>query len=147
MSNPGFYYFGLMKYLLAFLLCPLLSFSQSKKDTKIIVSLSDTNSIVNRVSTAFHERGYSLENKEGDFVSTKEKSIKAGFPTAVKLRAFLSGNTLTFTGEYKVDVAVMGQPPTWDQISFTGFKGSAAKLSWEEMDKIARNFGTVSYSK
>lgn len=137
-----------MKYLLICLfLIPVACFSQSKKDSKIIVKVSDTVGLLKKISAVFYEKGYTLDNKDEMFVSTKEKTIKAGFPTVVKLRAFIKDGSITFSGEYKIDMNFMGQPPSWDNITFIGMKNSVTKLAWEEMDGIAKQLGSVSYSR
>lgn len=140
-----------MKYILAILfLIPALAFGQKNKERKIIVVVSDTANLFNRVVQAFYEREYTVDNKDqqGGFISTKEKAIKAGFSTDVKLRALVKDSVITFTGEYRVNVNIMGQDPNFDPIYNWGMKGSAAKLSWQEMESIAKKFGNqITYSK
>lgn len=132
-----------------FLICTLSSFGQKNKDRKIIVAVSDTTNLFNRVAQAFYEKEYTLDNKDqqAGFISTKEKAIKAGFSTDVKLRVQIKDSILTFTGEMRVNLSMMGQPPSFDPIYNWGMKNTPARLSWQEMELIAKQFGTVTYSK
>jgi hypothetical protein len=133
-----------------FLICTCTALAQKNKEKKIIVTVKDTAGLFNRVVHAFYEKEYTLDNKDNEagFISTKEKTIQAGFPTEVKLRALIKDSVIIFSGEYKVNLAVMGQPPTFDQIANWGMKGSAVRLSWEEMLFIAKQFGDkITYSK
>jgi hypothetical protein len=63
------------------------------------------------------------------------------------LRAFFKDGTLTFTGEFKVNLNLFGEPPSFSQIENRGAKNSLFKISWTEMEEIAKQFGSVSYSK
>ncbi len=140
-----------MKHLLLSLfLIPVLCQAQEKKDSKIIVTVKDTTNLFNRLAGVFYKQEYTLDNKDqsAGFISTKEKSIKSSYPVDVKMRALIEGNTVTITGEVRLNVSVMNQPPSYDQIKFWGFKKSVARSAWEEMQKIADKLdGQISYSK
>lgn len=133
-----------MKYILAslFLICTLSSFSQQKKDTKVIVAVSDTTNIFNRLTKAFYEKGYTLETKDetAGFINTKEKEMDKYTPFQT-IRAFVSGNTITFTSKIR-----MGNLGTFD-IEFYNRRKNAYVAAWEEMESIAKQFGTLTYSK
>lgn len=144
MISKYFYLLGL------FLICACSAFAQKNKDRKIIVVASDTTNLFNRVVQAFYEKEYTIDNKDqqAGFISTKEKAIKAGFSTDVKMRALIKDSTITFTGEMRVNVNFMGQDPSFDPIYNWGMKGTPAKLSWQEMESIAKQFGDkITYSK
>jgi hypothetical protein len=134
-------------FLLCLFLIPVLSFAQ-KHDTKIIVAVTDTSNIIKRVADVLNERGYTIDQQSEKFVSTKEKGLqKASAPTEIKLRAFFKEGTLTFTGEFKVNLNLFGEPPSFSQIENRGAKNSLFKISWTEMEDIAKQFGSVSYSR
>lgn len=134
-------------FLLLFL-TPILCLGQSKKDLKIIVTVADTTNLSDRIARAFQLNEFSIDNKDAGFVSTREKSINAPFPTEVKVRALISGNQITFTGERRMNISVYNQPAAFERISFSGVKGSVARISWNELDKIAKLLGDqITYSK
>lgn len=140
-----------MKYIFIglFLICAFSSFAQKNKDRKIIVIATDTTNLFNRVAQAFYDKEYTLDNKDrqAGFISTKEKAIKAGYSTDVKMRAQIKDSMIVFTGEMRLNVSLMGQPATFDPIYNWGLKNTPARLSWQEMESIAKQFGTLTYSK
>jgi hypothetical protein len=58
----------------------ITSYSQVKKDTKIIATITDTANVFNRLALAFYDRGYSFEQKDKElfFLATNEKKIDIG---------------------------------------------------------------------
>jgi hypothetical protein len=142
--------FAYMKNLLfALIFISTCCFGQSKKDTRIMVSVSDSINLLNRIAGTLYENGYSIAQRDdkGGFIATDEKVLKAGFPANIKLRVLIKDSIIVFTGDYKLNMSFVGQPPSYDPISYWGNKGTVAKLAWEEMDKIAKHFGVVKYSK
>jgi hypothetical protein len=132
------------------LICSLSCFAQKNKNRKIIVVVSDTANLFNRVAQTFYQNEYTIDNKDmgAGFISTKEKAIKAGVSTDVKLRALIKDSVITLTGECRMNLSVMGQPPSFEPIYDWGMKGTVARLTWEEMLAIAKELGDkISYSK
>lgn len=149
MRNPQL---TMAKYLLLipFLILASLSLSaQKNKPRKIIVVATDTTNLFNRVALAFYDKEYTIDNKDpqAGFISTKEKAIKAGYSTDVKLRAQIKDSIIVFTGEMRVNVSLYGQPASFDPIYEWGMKGTPARLSWMEMEGIAKEFGPVTYAR
>jgi hypothetical protein len=133
-----------MKYILVILfLIPTLCFAQQKNDTKVIVSVSDTANLFNRLAAAFYKRGYTLETKDESvgFINTKEQEMKNYSPFQT-IRAFISGNTITLTSKIR-----MGNLATFD-VTFNNRKKNAFVAAWEEMEDLAKQFGNqITYSK
>jgi hypothetical protein len=132
--------------LLSLVLIPTLCFSQQKKDSKIIVTASDSVNLVNRLSLALYEKGYSLEQKDEGlgFISTSEKQMEK-FALKMKLKVLIKGSVITITGEAGT---VMDGIPISTAITFNGSKRSPMMDGWKEMESIAKQFGNnVSYSK
>jgi hypothetical protein len=123
-----------------------LCFGQKKKYTRIIITPLDTTNIIERVSDALNERGYTVDQQTGKFISTKEKSLaKASASTDIKLKVFYSDGQLSFSGEFRVNVVIMGLPPAFTQIENRGAKGSVYRVTWQEMEELAKQFGSVKY--
>jgi hypothetical protein len=131
-----------------FLMCALTSFGQ-KHDTKIIVAVADTSGVIKKLVDILNERGYTVDQQSDKFVSTKERAVsKAAQPTEIKIKAFLKDTALIFSGEFKVNITFMGSPPSFWDIENRGSKGSVFKITWSEMDDIAKRFGDkITYGK
>lgn len=133
------------------LICTLCH-SQEKKDSKIIVTASDTASLFDRVALAFYEKGFTLEQKDEKvkFLATADKTLKSNANFDYRYRALIKGNQITFFGEIALnhDFIVKTKTKQFDPIEFRGTKGSAFRDTWDEMESIARQFGTeIRYSK
>lgn len=136
-----------MKFL-AFLLIPIISFSQTKKDFKIIVNVADTTNLFNRVSLAFIEQGYVVETRQPDigFMATGARTFKGMTAASSMFKALIKDSTVTFTGMVRIDVNFMGSPDTFSPIHYTA-KGSMHRKVWDEMLLIAQKFGNrISYA-
>jgi hypothetical protein len=143
-----------MKYLLILLLAPCLSFGQQKKDNKIIVTVSDTANLFNRVIKTLYAAGYivDVKDEENNFLSTKEKSLPKDASTSVIIKAFINSNIVTFSGEgaSNVTFSLGGAKAerTFTGIYYGGMKGSSLRNSWNELDAIAKQLGgIITYSK
>lgn len=128
-------------------------YCQEKKDSKIIVSVNDTNNLFNKIALAFIDKGYSFENKDPQlgFIATAEKSIPktAG---SMKVRAVIKDSTVTFTGLFASDVEmkILGTKleRTFDPVTFWGANNGSYKICWREIESIAKQFGNrIAYSK
>ena len=137
---------------LLFWICSISGYSQEKKDSKIIVTASDTGNLFNRIVLSLYEKGYSLENKDQElgFISTTEKPIPktAG---SMKVRAMIKESIITFTGLFAIDVEMKlfgtKLERTFDPVTFWGEKNGSYKICWREIEAIAKQFGNVTYSK
>jgi hypothetical protein len=140
-----------VKYLLSnlFLICALGGYAQKKHETKIVVPVKDTAGIMQKVSDVLNEKGFTVDQQTGKFVSTKERTVsKASAPTEMKVKAFLKDTALIFSGEFKVNITFMGSPPSFWDIENRGTKGSVFRVTWSEMENIAKEFGDkVQYEK
>lgn len=138
-----------MKYLLLSLfLIPTLSYSQAKRDTKVIVTVSDTSNLFNRVVMSLYERGYTLEQKDEklNFIATGEKPMpKLG--ASMKLRVMIKDSIMVVTGLHALDIKIMGLERTFDPNEYRGMKGSVWMTAWDEMVSFARQFGEVKFAK
>jgi hypothetical protein len=130
------------------LLLPFISIGQNKKDTKIIVTVTDTTNLFNRLALAFIEKGYTLEQKDKElgFIATGEKTHPK-MAASKKLRAQIIKGTIIFTGLVALDSQIAGLARTFDPLQYRGAKGSVFMDAWEEMKGIASQFGTLAYSK
>ncbi|MFL5740447.1 MAG: hypothetical protein ACJ75B_09540 [Flavisolibacter sp.] len=131
---------------------PVFGFSQQKKDTKIIVSSSDTVNLVNRIAIAFIEKGYSIDQKDPTigFVATGEKPMK-NYAASTKIRAIVKVDTITFTSflalDVEVNIAGVKMARTFDPVFHATAKGNLNRKAWDEMEEIATQFGSVTYGK
>lgn len=144
-----------MKFVLfgLFLINTLASYSQEKKDSKIIVRVSDTSNLFTRLSMAIIDKGYSFENRDQSlgFISTAEHPVKntAG---SLKIRAIIKDTAIVFTGLFALDFEqnILGVKleRTFEPVTFLGEKNGSYKVCWREMESIAKQFGTkITYSK
>jgi hypothetical protein len=136
----------------SFLICTLSSYSQEKKDSKIIAHVTDTANLFNRLSMAFIDNGYAFENRDQQlgFIATGEKSIPKT-PTSMKIRAVIKDSTITFTGTLALDIqmTVFGSKSerSFEPVQYIGEKNASYKVCWREMEGIAKQFGPLAYSK
>ena len=132
------------------ILSPLFSFSQAKNDSKIIVTVSDTSNLFNRVLLQLYENGYALENKDEvlKFAATKEKNLGKG-ATLLKVKVLVKDSTLTLTGLVGSYVQLIKtDSPVFIPVEYRGMKGSSIRIAWEEMLNISKQFGSgLGYSK
>lgn len=132
---------------------PCLSFAQQKKDSKIIVTPSDTSNLINRVALWLYDNGYSIDQKDESvkFIQSSEKTMKR-WGVSQKLRVLVKDSTMVITGSYSfntsVTVAGVTMENTFDPVLFMGRKGSIMMDAWDEMVRLAKDFGSViAYSK
>lgn len=155
-SNYGpewiFLYIGCMKHLIA-CFCLLICFacySQSKGDSKIVVQVADTSGLFNKVALYFYENGYTIASKDPalGFLATDEKSLGS---RSIKVNALVKDSAIVFTSQWANNVTLdFGGVKTeriFYPVKFVGMKGSDIRIAWEEMSKVAKSFGEVSYLK
>lgn len=138
-------------FICLFLVCTLCH-AQEKKDTKIIVTVTDTSSLFNRVITGLFEKGFTIVQKDRDLglIATEERPIKNS--ASIKLKAQIKDSTISFFGEVANDVTIslggVKMERTFERIYYGGMKGSDLRNAWNEMLSIAKQFGTeIKYSK
>jgi hypothetical protein len=129
-----------------FLICALYSLGQQKNDSKVIVTVTDTANLFNRLAMAFYEKGYTMETKDesAGFINTKEKEMDKYSPYQT-IRAFIRGNTIMLSSKIR-----MGSLGTFDieyNKAMDKYK-TAYSAAWNEMKDIAKQFGNnITYSK
>jgi hypothetical protein len=132
-----------MKMLFALLLCPFLSFAQSKGDTKIIITAPDSTGLFNKVALALYEKGFSLLQKDQPLQMIATEKVTKW--THIKANAFVKGNQVTLSGSFDhlFTVAVDFEP-----IVYRGMKGSAYRTTFAELQAIADAIGgEIRYGK
>lgn len=140
-------------FIIGLFLIPALSFGQNKKDTKIIVKVSDTANLFNRLVSSFYDRGYTLEEKDpvGGLMLTKEQNIKNDMTWSVIYRARVTDSTILITGKVWSMLAdgIMNnnRSKTFTDITYMGSKKSPMMLGWYEMVEIVKQFGTLAFTK
>lgn len=139
-----------MRYIFFLLLIPTLCFSQDKKDKKIIVTVSDTANLFSKVKLSLYEQGYTVEQSDEQlkFIATGEKSLGS---RSIKLRTLIKEGKITFTGTFANDVTLSfggaKAERTFMELYYGGMKGSDLRIAWNEMEKVAKSFGQITYSK
>jgi len=122
------------------LLCPLLAFSQQKKDNLFVITPSDTTGLYDQVIKVFTEQGYKLlhtDRKDGVIV-TKYTVLGKYRTMMYSLSVLLRKNRVYLSGVYQPDRIVY-------KIAYGEYH--IPKQLWEEMDRIAKLFGSVSYAR
>jgi hypothetical protein len=133
-----------MKLLLILIICPLLSFAQSKGDTKIIITVPDSTGLFNKVAMVLYEKGYSLAQKDESlhYMATNEKATKYA---NVKIYALTKGNEVILSGDMDGTFTVIVD---YEPITFRGMKGSLYKRVFAELQAIADKIGgEIRYGK
>jgi hypothetical protein len=123
------------------------AFSQGKKDKKVIATITDTSNIFNMVVRSLYESGYSLSQKDEQlgFIETDWRQLDktAG---KVKTTVLFEKDSLIFSSKYKLAFkSEFGEMEA--DISYGGAKGSDMRIYWEELVRLAKQFGTVTFSK
>lgn len=121
---------------------PVLCFGQHKKDSKIIVAVSDTANLITKISTVLYDNDYVIEKRDEQFILTQGKPLDK-WPGSLKIKCLIKNNTIILSGLCNV--------PLIDKsdfaVEYKGVKGSVMMTAWAEIDKIAKLLGTVTYSK
>lgn len=142
------------KFMILALLIPALSYAQQKKDSKIIVKVSDTTSLYNNIIRQLYQRGYIVEQKDeqNGFIATKEKTLPNDATTSVIIKAIVDSGNITLTGEVadNVTMSIGGAKlqRRFTPIYYGGMKGSSLRNSWNELNAIASQFGReITYAR
>ncbi len=147
-------------FTILFFIFSSVSLSQQpiKKDTKIIVSPSDSANLFNRIVMALYEKGYSIETKDEQlkFIASTEKAFGSW---SLKIRVMIKDSAIIFSGQYAENytISIFGggiggkTEKTFQELYYyTGAfsKGNDFRKAWDILDSFAKEFGTtVKYSK
>jgi hypothetical protein len=142
------------KLIVCLFLIPSLCFAQEKKDTKIIIHLSDTAGAVNKIVKVFYERGFTIDQKdlENGFVLTKERTVPDDNAASMIIKAFVKDSSVVLSGSIALNVTFsLGSAKaerTFVEMRYGGAKKSSLRLAWNELESVARLIGgKVTYSK
>lgn len=137
--------------LLAALCLSLSATAQTKKDTKITVTVQDTAGLFNKVAMLLYDKGYGIQRKDESLkvISSDEKTISSG---SVKYRFILKDFTVIISGDVasNVTLSIGGAKAerSFSPIYYGGMKNSILRLGWNEMVSLAKELGTeIVYSK
>lgn len=134
-----------MKLLVAVLLFPLLSFSQIKGDSKIIVTLPDAAGAYEKIKESLIRNDFVIKDlPTRDTIFTYARVYKG---MHVALRALIKGNTATITGYYSLK--------KMDEFGYTGVSSRRKKIiyyvgakNWNLMLKVSREISSdLAYSE
>ena len=133
-----------MKFILIFstiFFCSKFSFAQKKGDNTIIVHGFVGN---NKIKEALFEEGFVMANSDTFFISTNSKAM--GFIGDVSYIIKKTDTTLTFKGF--VEATINGYSTGKDPLENKGERGTAYRIGFATMNKIAASFGlSLTYLK
>ncbi len=110
------------------------SYAQADKANTIVITVSDSNTVKQKVTAVFTDREYTFApGKNPSLLSTAAKTLKSG--TRVSYQVQLKGAEVVLSGK----IMVAGQSNMI--IVNNGAKGSPFVNGWEEMEKIAKAIG------
>lgn len=125
--------------------------AQERLDKKVIVTVTDTAGIFKRVGLYLLEQGYTIESKYDDLqtLTTGAHPFKGSFAATYKVGVQVKGAELIVTGLTRLEIVLFGtQPSNYDPVDYRTNKGHLHRKVWEQMELIAKNFGTeLKYSK
>lgn len=149
-STEVFYYvYGMKRLFLFFFFVPVIGFSQSepvKGANKILVSLSDTANIMQRVSLALYKKGYSIKQKDESlhFIATNSKGLNNA-PSEITIHVLIADKTAIISGQ--AATVSMGNKLMQD-VEYSGAKNSTNRIQWDELESIANVIGSnIQYRK
>jgi hypothetical protein len=100
----------------------------------IIVTVADSNTVKEKIVSVLEKRGYTINSgKTSKVTTTAPMTLKNG--TRVTYSISYKGAEVFLTGS----LPVAGQAGT--KIAYKGNKGTPMMNGWEEMNKIAKEFG------
>ncbi|GAL85839.1 hypothetical protein MYP_3068 [Sporocytophaga myxococcoides] len=123
--------------LMFFCLLGTLGFSQAipEKANTIVITLPDSNGVLDKVKEVFLEKDYTLKAGKGTSkVVTNPKTLKGG-KTRVNLIAEIKGAEVWLSG----NISIAAQDGM--KIEYKGNKGTPIMDAWEELEKVAKAFG------
>jgi len=130
-----------------FLILTIPGISQSKGDSKIIVTVSDTTNLYERVKLRLIKGDFIIkETGNRDTIVTYPRELKTVSGYAV-FRAVLNNNQVTFSGSYNLKKSdYFGyEKPSRDSKPIIYYKGSK---TWRFLHNVAESIGSdLSYQK
>jgi len=126
-----------------------------KKASKIIVLIKDSgNTLLDRIAAELFDKGYSIDSKDPNakFIITKERPSKK-YGTMSRIRTRINDTAIVFTCQIAInsDRDIFGTKEatkTFYDVDYSGSKKSAMREAWNELEEIARKFGSsIIYSK
>jgi hypothetical protein len=130
-----------------FLFCTLASFGQTYMDKKIIVTITDTSGLYQKVRIAFGKNDFQVKEDGNAFILTTFPRAIKKIPGYMIARAEISGDTVTITGIYGLtrmdDWGYTRMPNNYSSVMY--MKNSK---TWPILMKIAKEIGDkITYSK
>jgi len=139
-----------MRLIILALLLPVFAAAQSKGDTKITATPSDTAHLFSKLVTLLYTEDYivKVEDSTHGVIVTEPKMLKQYLNPTLRLKLTVRANTVTITGEFNSNLkTAYGSESTYEPVINRGMKGSVYRVSWDEMDRIAKIIGATSYGK
>jgi hypothetical protein len=136
-----------MKKLFLFSLITLFSFAlaaQKPKDSKVIVTISDTSNIVKRLTDSLKARGYEVAVSSDKHIVTSDKMYDAKgmeYDFIMRIKVFFALDKVIFTGDYNLNVTSYGRKSPYEVIKREGGEGTITRNAWNELESVARIFG------
>jgi hypothetical protein len=136
-----------MRILLFLLLLPFCVNAQEPEATTIIIKLTDTTKIYDKLLKLLQTEGYSIRSsdREQNVIQTNEKTVAAYMNPTISLM-FSIDTCVTVTGRLYSDVG-LGRAK-YELIMNKGMTNSVYKNTWNEMERVAKLInGEISYKK
>jgi hypothetical protein len=135
-----------MKYLLLFVLFPVLGYAQEtpKGSTAIIVSNTDLLTVGNKLL----EHGFAIAKKDTKFGTIRTEDME--FDNGVwflRINVRVKDSVATITGEIRQVITLLGRGDgTYTPVINKGPKNSGYKVSFAKMEELAKSLGgTIRY--
>jgi hypothetical protein len=138
----------MFKFVFIFLAClPFLGFAQEPKDSEIIVVPRDTANVYSQVANLLKTEGYTLWLDTKTTILTKQKTMGrgGGIGTVYKFR-ITPDNTILVSGDVLMNL-FNPELAGYEELYYDDRKRALRKEPWQEMDRLAKLLGTVTYSK
>jgi hypothetical protein len=136
-------------FFLAFL--PLVGFSQVKNDSRLTITPKDSLNLFSQVETLLKAEGYKIQRvmPNNRALFTKSKTV-GGLETTFVFN-FPPDKTILLDGQVLLNMLnpsdIGGRGSMYEKLVYDDYKKSLMKGPWEEMDRIAKKLGSVTYSK
>lgn len=142
-----------MKLFLMLLFLPVFAFAQQKKDSRIVVHITDTSRLFDKVINQLYTEDYivKVDDKAHGLIVTEQRALKNDESILVIYKLRLTDTAITFTGEGALNATIklfgVETGPTFSSLYYGGSKSSGLRKAWNEMDRLAKTFGSVRYMK
>jgi hypothetical protein len=145
----------MLKLVFILLACfPILTSAQQKKDSEIIVVPRDSVNLYNQVESLLKTEGYKLGDvlNNKTLITTKPRTIgrRNGIVSIYQFR-ITSENTILVSGHVLLNMLnpsdQSGRGAMYSELYYDDYKRALRKEPWQEMDRLAKLLGTVTYTK